>query len=118
MIANGNYVWTYQSGASAGRDPDAGTRGSGQATAPEKQRVHYKVINSLFAANKKMACSGTGAYLGFKDIDSSFLELINTKVSDQPVAVELDETKRNFLHRVTDTEVAKMGVGLFMKPAA
>lgn len=118
VVANGNYVWTYQSGASAGRDPDAGTRGSGQPAAPEKQRVHYKVVNSLFAANKKMACSGTGANLGFKDIDSSFLELINTRVSDQPVAVELDETKNNFLHPVADTEAAKIGVGLFMKPGA
>jgi hypothetical protein len=49
------------------------------ATAPGKQRVHYQVVNSLFAGHKKMACSGTGANLGFKDIESSFLELINTK---------------------------------------
>lgn len=114
VIANGNYVWTYQSGASAGRDPDAGTRGSSSPTAPEKQRVHYKVVNSLFAANKKMASSGTGANLGFKDIDSSFLELINTRVSDQAVEVELDETKKNFLHPVADSEAAKFGVGLFL----
>jgi hypothetical protein len=116
VIANGNYVWTYQSGAMAGRDPDAGGRGGGATTAPEKQRVHYRVVNSLFAANKKMACSGTGANLGFKDIDASFLELINTKVSDQAVAVELDETKKNYLHPMADSEAAKIGVGLFMKP--
>ena len=118
VIANGNYVWTYQSGASAGRDPDAGARarGSGPGTATERQRVHYKVVNSLFAANKKIASSGTGASLGFKDIDSSFLELINTKVSDQPIAVELDETKKNYLHPVDGSEAAKIDVGLFMKP--
>lgn len=115
VIANSNYVWTYQSGASAGRDPDAGAQGGGPTTAPEKKRVRYKVVNSLFAGNKKMACSGTGANLGFKDIDSSFLEFINTKVSDQSVAVELDETKRNYLHPTADTEAAKIGVGLFMK---
>ena len=79
--------------------------------------MHYKVVNSLFAANKKMACSGTGAYLGFKDIDASFIELINTKVSDQSVPVELDETKKNYLHQLPDTEAAKIGVGLFMKAA-
>ena len=118
VIADGNYVWTYQSGAMAGRDPDAGGRGIGSTTAPEKQRVHYKVVNSLFAANKKIACSGTGANLGFKDIDSSFLELINTKVSDQPVPVELDETKKNYLHPLANTEAAKIGVGLFMKATA
>jgi hypothetical protein len=116
VIANGNYVWTYQSGALAGRDPDAGARAGGPTAASEKQRVHYKVVNSLFAGNQKMACSGTGAYLGFKDIDASFLELINTKVSDQSVAVELDETKKNYLHPLADTEAAKIGVGLFMKP--
>ena len=77
--------------------------------------MHYKVVNSLFAANKKMACSGTGANLGFKDIDASFIELINTKVSDQSVPVELDETKKNYLHPLADTEAAKIGVGLFMK---
>lgn len=117
VIANGNYVWTYQGGASAQRDPDARAQAGGSATAAEKQRVHYKVIDSLFAANKKMACSGTGANLGFKDIDASFLELINTKVSDQPVAVELDETKKNFLHPVTGSEAAKIGAGLFLTPA-
>ena len=116
VIANGNYVWTYQSGALAGRDPDAGAQGGGSTTAPEKQRVHYKVVNSLFAGNKKMACSGTGANLGFKDIESSFLELINTKVSDQSVPVELDETKKYYLHPMADTEAAKIGAGLFLKP--
>ena len=102
----------------AGRDPDARARGNSPAPPPEEQPVHYRVVNSLFAANKKMACSGTGANLGFKDIDSSFLELINTKVSDQPVAVELDETKKNFLHPVADSEAAKIGAGLFLKPSA
>jgi hypothetical protein len=115
VIANGNYVWTYQSGTSARQDPDAKAKAGGSTTAPEKQRVHYRVVNSLFAGNKKMACSGTGANLGFKDIDASFLELVNTKVSDQPVAVELDETKKNFLHPVAGSDAAKMGAGLFTK---
>jgi hypothetical protein len=91
VIANGNYVWTYQSGALAPRDPD------------------------LFAGNKKLACSGTGAYLGFKDIDSSFLELENTKVTDDKVEVEMDESKKNYLHPVAGSSAEKIGVGLFMK---
>jgi hypothetical protein len=114
VIANGNYVWTYQSGASAERDPDA-ARQAASAANPEKQRVHYQVIDSLFAGNQKMACTGTGANLGFKDIDSSFLELVNTRVVDQPVAVELDETRKDYLHPVAGSEAAKIGVGLFMK---
>lgn len=111
VIANGNYVWTYQSGALAQRDPDA----KGGAKAEEKKAVHYKVIDSLFAGNKKMACSGTGANLGFKDIDSSFLELVGTKVTKEGVAVEMEEAKRDYLHPVAGSEAAKIGAGLFTK---
>jgi hypothetical protein len=116
VIANGHYVWTYQSGASAQRDPDA-TSPAAVAATSEKQRVHYRIVDSLFAGNAKMACSGTGANLGFTDIDASFLELINTKVSNDPVAVELDETRKNYLHPVAGSDAAKVGVGIFMKPA-
>ena len=115
VIANGNYVWTYQSGAVARRDPDAG-RAESTAPAAAKQRVHYKVVDSLFAGNKKMAFSGTGASLEFKDIDSSFLVLIGTKASEEPVAVESDESKRNYLHPLAGSESAKIGAGLFLKP--
>jgi hypothetical protein len=116
VIANGNYVWTCQSGASARRDPDATGAGGGSPAAPDKQRTRYKVIDSLFAKNNKMACSGTGANLGFKDIDASFLELINTRVLDDPVDVELDETRKNYLHPVAGSEAAKIGAGIFLKP--
>jgi hypothetical protein len=115
VIANGNYVWTYQGGASARRDPDARAQAGGSATAPEKQRLHYRVIDSLFAGNKKMACSGTGANLGFKDIDASFLEMVGTKVLDQPLALEMDQTKRNYLHPVEGSEAARIGAGLLTK---
>jgi len=115
VIANGNYVWTYQGSASVRRDPDARAQAGGSATAPEKQRVHYKVIDSLFAGNKKMACSGTGANLGFKDIDASFLEMVGTKVLDQPIALEMDQTKRNYLHPVEGSEAARIGAGLFTR---
>jgi hypothetical protein len=114
VIANGNYVWTYQSGALAQRDPDAK---GGEKKAGEKKVVHYKIIDSLFAGNKKMACSGTGANLGFKDIDPSFLELVGTKVSDKTVEVEMDETKKEYLHPVAGSDAAKVGVGLFIKKA-
>jgi hypothetical protein len=116
VLANGHYVWTHQSAASAQRDPDA-TGPAVTTTTPEKQLAHYRIVDSLFAGNAKMACSGTGANLGFKDIDASFLELVNTKVSNEPVAVELDETKKNYLHPVAGSEAAKVGVGIFMKPA-
>jgi hypothetical protein len=116
VIAGGNYVWTYQSGRLAQRDPDAESRPGGAAT-QENGPVHYKVIDSLFAGNQKLACSGTGANLGFKDIDPSFLELVGTKVSDEPVTVVLDETSEDYLHPQAGSEAAKIGAGLFMSPA-
>jgi hypothetical protein len=73
------------------------------------------VVDSLFAGNQKMASSGTGANLGFKDIDASFLEMVGTKVSDQPIVLEMDQTKRNYLHPVEGSEAARIGAGLFTK---
>jgi hypothetical protein len=49
-------------------------------------------------------------------MDPSFLELIGTTVSDQPVNLERDQTKRNYLHPVAGSEAAKIGAGLFVKP--
>ena len=113
VIANGNYVWTYQSAALAERDPDA-VAGQAASTAPEKERVHYKVIDSILAANRKTASSGAGARLEFTDIDSNFLEMINTDETDQPVEVELDETKRRYLHPLPGSDAARIPVGIFM----
>lgn len=115
VIANGNYVWTYQSGRLAERDPDAGAGGESSA-APNTGPVHYKVIDSLFAGNMKMASSGTGASLGFKDMDPSFLELEGTKVTDSRVEIDLEETSKRYLHPVADSDAARLGAGLFMKP--
>jgi uncharacterized protein (TIGR02246 family) len=115
VFANGNYVWTYQSGAVARSDPDVGQGAEKSSPAPEKQRAHYRVIDSVFAGNKKMTSSGTGASLGFKDIDSSFLDLVGTKVSEEAVAVESDETRKDYLHPVAGSEAAKIGAGLFLR---
>jgi hypothetical protein len=46
-------------------------------------------------------------------MDPSFLELVGTKVADQPVVIERDQTKRNYLHPVAGSEAAKIGAGLF-----
>jgi hypothetical protein len=88
------------------------------ANAKPAETTHYKVIDSYFAANRRLAGSGTGARLEYADIDPSFLNMIGTKVIDQPVAFERDQTKRNYLHPVAGTEAAKVGAGLFLKPAA
>jgi hypothetical protein len=117
LIMNGNYVWTYQGGASA--LADAGGRGGRAAAPPQakpQERIHYRVVDSYFANNKKLTGSGTGARLEYQDIDSSFLELVGTKVTDQSVVLERDQTKRNYLHPVAGSEAAKIGAGLFLKP--
>ena len=40
-----------------------------------QDRTHYKVVDSYFGGNKKLAGTGTGARVEFADIDSSFLEM-------------------------------------------
>jgi hypothetical protein len=117
VIMNGNYVWTYQGGASA--LADAGGRGGRQATptpAKSDQLIHYKVVDSYFANNRRLTGSGTGARLEYQDIDSSFLEMVGTKVTDQSVVLERDQTKRNYLHPIAGSEAAKIGAGFFLKP--
>jgi hypothetical protein len=75
-------------------------------------------VDSYFSGNRRLAGSGTGARLEYADLDPSFLELIGTKVTDQPVALERDSTKRGYLHPVAGSEAAKAGAGLFTKPFA
>jgi hypothetical protein len=116
VVDSANYVWIYQAGASAQADAGGG-RAQIPASSP-RERTHYRVVDSLFANNQKLAGTGTGARVEFADIDSSFLEMSGTKFSDQAVAVELDATKRNYLHPVAGSEAAKVGAGLFLKPGA
>jgi hypothetical protein len=75
------------------------------------------VRGSLFAGNRKFTGSGAGPALNFRDNDPSFLELLDTKRIDQPIELEMDESKRNYLHPAGG-EAAKLGAGLFMKPIA
>lgn len=117
VIANCNYVWTSQGGVSA--LADAGGRGGRPANpspATPPQPAHYKVLDSYFANNRRLTGTGSGARLEYRDIDSSFLELVGTKVTDEPVLLERDQTKRNYLHPVAESDAAKTGAGLFMKP--
>ena len=105
IIANGNYVWICQ-----------GTRDPGQqevATA-KTEAVHYKVYNSLFAGNLKFVGTGGGPALNFKDIEPTALELIGTKISEKPVEIIYDQSKRNYLHPVEGSEADKIGAGLFI----
>ena len=57
---------------------------------PSRRRlIHYKVVDSYFANNRRLTGSGTGARLEYQDIDPSFLELVGTKVTDQSVVLSV-----------------------------
>ena len=135
VIANGNYVWIGQGarsasaeiarGAGRGDAPgQPGGRGDTPATgrgaagapgagAPVDPLSRYRVRNSLFAGNKKFTGTGGGPALNFRDNDPSFLELIDTVRTDQPIQVEMEQSKKNYLHAVEGTDAAKYKAGLF-----
>lgn len=118
VVANCNYVWTSQGGGSALADAGGGDRQAAAPPAESASPIQYKVINSYFCNNRRLSASGTGARLEYQDIDPSFLELVGTKVTDQTIVLEHDQTKRNYLHPVVGSEAARIGAGLFVKPTA
>ena len=116
IVDSANYVWIHQGGRSARADAGDGRAQLPDGTPPKPQEHHhYKVVDSLFANNRKLAGVGTGARIEFADVDSSFLELVGTKVLDQPIALEKDQSKRNYLHPVEGSEAARIGAGLFTR---
>jgi hypothetical protein len=110
VVANCNYVWTSQGGASALADAGGRQAAPGAATP-----IHYKVTGSYFAQNRRLAGTGTGARLEYRDIDPGFLEMVDTRIVDRPVALERDQAKRDYLHPVAGSEAATIRAGLFKK---
>jgi hypothetical protein len=105
VIANCDYAWISQLG-----------RDRGQQVLKDvkiKSDILYQVNNSLFAGNKKITGTGGGPQLNFKDIDPILLKFNNTKVVDQPVELDYDQTSKNFLHPVVGSQASKIGAGLF-----
>ena len=131
VVSNSDYVWIGQGARSirnelatgraeappSGPPPGMSSPGPPPGMPPPgsepKEKVHYRVRDSLFAGNKKLSGSGAGPALNFRDTDPSFLELINTKVIEQNIELELDQSKRNYLQAVAGSEAAKIGAGLF-----
>ena len=142
VVDDCNYVWTYQNSepappfyynpdatrsdipvppraappppppTAAGAAPNAFAR----RTVPLGERIHYKVADCYFGKNRILAGSGTGQSLGYVDTDSDFMDMVGTKVSNQPVLIERDQSKRNYLHPIAGSDAAKVGAGLFAKP--
>ena len=123
MVDSGNYVWTAQVERPRWRTPVAEADEQAQPLRPplprqRRRRSSTRIIGSYFANNRRLAGSGTGARLQDADIDPSFLTLVDTRVTDQPIALEIDSTKLDYLHPVAGSEAAKIGAGLFVKPPA
>lgn len=114
VVVNSNYVWTYQSGVSAAADARGGAGQTGALPATPQASNHYKVVACFLARNRTQAGSGTGARLEYADIDAGFLELVDSTVSDQSVAMERDQAQRNYLHPVAGSAAALIGAGLFL----
>ena len=108
IISNSLYTWIGQSG----RGAEEGAQAE-QGTEQSQQSVHYKIYDSLFAGNEKFTGTGGGPALNFRDSDPSFLELINTEISDEPIQLEYDQSQLNYLHPVAGSKAAEIGAGLF-----
>ncbi|HRR56285.1 MAG TPA: hypothetical protein P5057_04915, partial [Acidobacteriota bacterium] len=108
VVDGANYVWIYQSGTSSQADAAGGRA---QLTAPEITH-RYKVLDSWFSNNRRLAGTGTGARIEYAEINPSFLQMERTKVTEQPVAIGKDPTKWDYLHPVAGSEAANTGAGL------
>jgi hypothetical protein len=115
VVDSANYVWCYQVAAAASveRRGPGGSISGGTAGRPE-DRQRYKAVDSLFAANRRIAGTALGAVPKFEDLDPSFIELVGTKVVAEPVVFDRDQTSRTYLHPVAGSETAKIGAGFFL----
>jgi hypothetical protein len=69
----------------------------------------YKLENSLFAGNQHLYGAGLGPAVNFKALPPSTLDLApSSRVSAKPVEIELDQSKRNYLHVVAGTPGAEI----------
>lgn len=114
VVVNSNYVWTYQSGASAAADAEGAQSAPTLAKPPTTN--HYRVVDSVFAGNRRLIGSGTGARLEYEDIDPSLLELVRTSMSDQPLPMEYDQAQRTYMHPIVGSQASGIGAGLFREP--
>lgn len=115
VVDGSKYVWIYQGRAST--QADAGGGRANLTAGKSGEQLRYKVADCLFAGNKRLAGTGTGARVEFKDIEPTFLDMTGTKIVDKSIEFERDSTKRNYLHPVAGSGAAAIGAGLFLKPA-
>jgi hypothetical protein len=76
----------------------------------------YRVRDSVFANNQYIAGIGSGPLVNFKPADAGFLMMENSTIADKTVAIELDQSKYDYLHIVPGTFGADVGAGRFRSP--
>jgi len=120
VVAECRNAWVQTELGPVDADASAGVPGAnGRAFRkdPPPTDGKYRIVDSLFARNRRLAVSGTGSNLGFKDIDAGFLTFVNSRVTEEPVTLVKDEWARRYLHPVPGSDAAAIGAGLFMHPA-
>jgi hypothetical protein len=76
----------------------------------------YNLTDSLFAGNKNLYGAGFGPPVNFRPLEPSVLELPkSSSVTARPVQIELDQTKRDYLHVMAGTPGSEVPAGLFTK---
>jgi hypothetical protein len=76
----------------------------------------YNLANSLFAGNEHLFGSGFGPAVSFKALESSVLDLAGTSMLEQkPVALEMDQSRRDYLHIASGKPGSEFKAGLFTK---
>ncbi|MCX7604906.1 MAG: hypothetical protein N2036_12590 [Bryobacteraceae bacterium] len=111
VVSGCNYVWTWQ--------PASWARAVQQGqpvpdTIRTEEMISYRVSNCHFAGNRRLFGSGVGARQRYADLDPSWLKLEPTQITAEPVPVEKDQTRRNYLHPAEGSEAARIGAGLFL----
>jgi hypothetical protein len=109
VIANNNYAWISQ----LDRDENQKVKKDNLPAVP--RTILYQVNHSLFAGNKKMTGTGGGPQLNFKDIDPILLKFNDTKITEKPIELNLDDHSKYFMHPAEGSEAATYGVGIFKK---
>ena len=70
----------------------------------------YNLAKSLFAGNKNLYGSGGGPAVNFKPLESSVLALpSSSRVVEKTVEIELNQSKRDYLHVVAGTPGSEIG---------
>ena len=108
VVTRANYVWIYQSGASAQADAAGGRRSCPAAPRPPGPHA-LQGRGQLLRRQQEAGRYRYGSGVEFADIDASFLEMSGTRVVEEPVVLEHDSTKRNYLHPVAGSDAARIG---------